>query len=265
MRTIPRRARTWHAAPLAALSILLVVSAGVVLAQQGPGPQPVDPVSGSPDACPYQPMALVGEVRTILGPRLFTITVPGIDSDRLVFVRGPLVAAVATGFPVCVAGAIVPTRELNLVHEWGTFDDRQVIALAYPTATVTNQATSGGTELVISAAAHATFPDASAAAERTLTDLEMLTESVDSQLVGRFVNLRNVRISVVVKRGFWIASDHEEVFVLPADETHPQPGQHVNIKGIVLRLPDGMTNRLGDYGAATNEIIYIYASQFRTL
>jgi hypothetical protein len=33
----------------------------------------------------------------------------------------------------------------------------------------------------------------------------------------------------------------------------------------VLRLPDGMTNRLGDYGAATNEIIYIYASQFRTL
>jgi hypothetical protein len=261
MNPTPRRAATWHAASLAATWMLLVIS--VALAQQRP--QPIESVPDAPDACLHQPMARVGEVRTILGPRLFTITVPGIDSDRLVFAPGPLIAAVATGFPVCVAGAIVPTRELNLAHEWGTFDDRRAIALAYPTATVTNHATSGGTRLVISAAAHATFPDASAAAERTLTDLEMLTESVDTRLIGRFVSLRNVQISVVVERGFWIASDHEEVFVLPADEIHPQRGQHVNIKGIVLRLPDGMTNRLGDYRAASNEIIYIYASQFRTL
>jgi hypothetical protein len=93
----------------------------------------------------------------------------------------------------------------------------------------------------------------------------MLSESADTQLVGGFVSLRNVRISVVVERGFWVASDHEEVFVLPADEIHAQPGQHVNIKGIVLRLPDGMANRLGDYGAASNEVICIYASQIRSL
>jgi hypothetical protein len=210
-------------------------------------------------------MALVGEVRTILGPRLFTITVPGIDSDQMVFVRGPRVAAVAAGFPVCVIGAIAPTRDLNLEDEWGTLDDPHAIALAYPTAMVTNQVASDGTDLVVSAAAHATVLAAGAAAERTLTDLETLTESADTQLVGRFVSLRDVRIIIVAARGFWVASDHEEVFVLPADETHPHPGQRVNVKGIVLRLPDGMTNRLGDYGAASNEVIYIYASQFRTL
>jgi hypothetical protein len=38
----------------------------------------------------------------------------------------------------------------------------------------------------------------------------------------------------------------------------------VNLKGVVLEVPERMANRLGDYQAARDETIYVYASQIRT-
>jgi hypothetical protein len=254
-------ARAHPAAPLAAWSMLVVVTAPA-LAQQS---QNVES-PGVTNACLTQTMAVVGDVHRVFGPRLFTVAVPGLDSEQLVFVPGPRVAAVASGFPVCVFGTISRTREVNFELEWGSFDDTHAIAGAYPTMLTTNQVASDGTDLVISSAAHATWRYKADAGDRTVTDIDRLANSTDTKLIGKFVSLRDARIATVVSpAGFWIATDHEELFVLPSDEIHPKPGQRVNLKGIVLQLPDGMSNRLGDYSAARDEVIYVYASQFRTL
>jgi hypothetical protein len=266
MSTTQRHAGTAHAAPLAALSLLVVVSASAATLVQQP-PQTIASVANLTDACLTQTMAVVGDVHRVFGPRLFTVAVPGIYSDQLVFVPGPRVAAVANGFPVCVFGTITRTRDVNFEDEWGSFfDDTHAIVDAYPTMLTTNQVASGGMDLVMAAAAHATWPDTADAGDRTVTDADRLATSTDTRLVGQFVSLRGVRIATVVSpAGFWIATDHEELFVLPSDEIHPKAGQRVNLKGIVLQLPDGMINRLGDYPAARDEAIYVYASQFRAL
>jgi hypothetical protein len=116
-----------------------------------------------------------------------------------------------------------------------------------------------------SAAEVATSADA-AIAGRMLTDVDGLAHSTDTELVGRPVSLRDVRIGTVgSEHGFWLASGREDLFVLPADEVHPRPGQRINLKGVILQLPDRMVNRLGDYRAARDETIYVYASQLRTL
>jgi hypothetical protein len=64
MSTIQGRVRTRHLAPLAAMSMLLVVSAAAALAQ--PHPPSVESVSNALDACPNQPMAVAGERQTAL-------------------------------------------------------------------------------------------------------------------------------------------------------------------------------------------------------
>jgi hypothetical protein len=80
-----------------------------------------------------------------------------------------------------------------------------------------------------------------------LTDVAVLAASSDTHLVGRTVAVRNARIRVVVSAGgFWIRANGEELFVLPDDEARLQPGQRVNLRGIVLELPDGASNRLDD-------------------
>jgi hypothetical protein len=202
----------------------------------------------------------------VFGPRLFAVAAPDTGIDMLVFVPDSRVAAVRAGMPVCIDGTIALTRAVHLEQAWGSFERDLSPALAYPSTLMVEQVTSRGVDVVVSAAAHATWPDTGATPVRLLTDVGMLANAADTKLVGQFVSLLDVRITTVVSpAGFWVASDSEELFVLPADEIHPQPGQRVNLKGVVLQVPDGMTNRLGDYGAARDEAIYVYASQFRTL
>jgi hypothetical protein len=223
-------------------------------------------VSAASNVCSTRSLPVFGEVRSVFGPRLFTVAAPGTGFDRLVFVPGWHVAAVRTGIPLRIVGTITTTRAANLDNEWGSFAPAASLAPAFPTTLVAEQVTSRGMEIVLSAAAHAMWPNTPAAADRTVTDVDMLAHSTDTTLVGRFVSLRDVRITVVVSAtAFWIASDHEELFVLSGDDIHPRSGQRVNLKGVVLQLPSGMANRLGDYRAARNEAIYVYASQFRTL
>lgn len=259
-----RRTWAWCAGLLAAASMRLGASAapspmaGQVASSAGT-------VSGASDVCSNQTSPVFGEVRAVFGPRMFTVSAPDSGVDRLVFVPGWHVAAVRTGIPLCIMGTITPTSAANLDREWGSFEHPSP-ASGYPTTLIADQVTSHGLDVVVSAAAHATWPNSGAAADRMVTDTDMLANSTDTTLVGRFVSLRGVRITAVVSPvGFWIASGREELFVLSGDELHPRTGQRANLKGVVLQLPAGMANRLGDYGAAHDEAIYVYASQFRTL
>lgn len=264
MSTMLTGKRAWRAASVAVISILLAVSVDTRCSQQNAAP--IESVTIAPANCLNQTTALIGEVSQVFGPRLFAVAAPGLDGDALVFVPGSRVAAVRTGLPVCVLGPSVPTPAVDLEHEWGTFERDHSPATTFPTTLLAEHVSSHSTDVVISAAEHAMMSDGASAARHVLTDVDSLANSTDTELVGRFVSLRAVRISIGGSRlGFWITTDNEELFVLPADDVHPQPGQRVNIKGVVLQLPEGMRNRLGDYRAARDEAIYVYVSQFRTL
>jgi hypothetical protein len=259
-----RIARARYAGPLAASWMFFGVSAAAPPTADQDASS-VGSVSAATDLCSNQMTPLFGEVHTVFGPRLFTVAAPGTGIHRLVFVPGWHVAAVRTGLPLCIVGTITPTLAANLDQEWGSFA-RGPSPAVFPTTLIAEQVTSRGVDIVVSAAAPASWPNTAAAADHTVTDADLLANSTDTKLVGRFVSLRDVRITAVVSPGgFWIASDHEELFVLSGDDIHPRTGQRVNLKGVVLQLPDGMTNRLGDYRAARDEVIYVYASQFRTL
>jgi hypothetical protein len=168
--------------------------------------------------------------------------------------------------PVCVVGTLASTPTVDFQHAWGSFERDPLPAHVYPNTLLATHVTSLRTDVIISAAEHATFPVAGSAAARILTDIDLLANSIDTDLVGRYVSLRDVRITIVgSQRGFWVASGNEELFVLPADEVRARPGQRVNLKGVVLQMPKDMTNKLADYDAARDEVIYLYASQLRTL
>lgn len=225
----------------------------------------IGPVTPTAD-CPVLSISLIGQVAKVFGPRLFTVAVPGVQAETMVSVPGSRVAAVHTGLPVCILGVSAATATAHFGHNWGSFEGRETAAHAYQSMLVATQATSRRSDVIVSAAEHATFAVDGSAAARVVTDLETLANSNDTSLVGRYVSLLNVQITVVGSRpGFWIGSASEELFVLPADEVHPEPGQRVNLKGVVLQLPQGMTNMLADFRAARDEVIYVYASQFRTL
>jgi hypothetical protein len=72
-------------------------------------------------------------------------------------------------------------------------------------------------------------------------------------------------VPVAAAGGFWVHSDDERLFVLPGDAAHLRQGARVNIRGLVLELPEGMNGRLDDYLAAQDEAIYVYANQVRAL
>jgi hypothetical protein len=258
---LPRTAR--RAGSLTVCSMLLAISATAQSPQQPPAPGEF--VTDAPADCPGTAMTVMGEVTNVFGPRLFTIAASGTHEETLVYVPGSSVAAARTGLPVCVAGVPASTPTIAFDHEWGSFGLDRSPGNIYPTTLVATRVTNRQADVIISAAQHATFPAASAVAG-TVTDIDMLASSTDTALVGRYVSLRDVQIGIVGSQpGFWVASDNGDLFVLPADEVHPRPGQRVNLKGVVLQLPDGMTNRLGDYRAGRDEVIYLYASQFRTL
>jgi hypothetical protein len=232
--------------PIAATLILLMLraSVGTAVARQ------VEDISG--------------EVRDVLGPRIFTVSYDASMPDVLVYLPGPRVAVVRAGMPVVVTGATVSPTAINLDAEWSSLENSHARVREYTRVFVAEEVTHEGRQIAISAAARV-WPDIPGAIS-PLIDIEALATSEDTSLVGRMVELRNARISAVVSDGgFWLTTMDEELFVRPGDETHLQPGGRVNIKGIVLELPDRMINRLEDYAAARNETIYIYASQVRSL
>ena len=97
-----------------------------------------------------------------------------------------------------------------------------------------------------------------------MTDVRELTRTTDERFVGRMVNLQNAKITGTVPTGgFWIASDTERLFVLPADSHNVQVGQQVSIKGTVLELPNQMKNRLDKGKGAQDEEIYVYATEVK--
>jgi hypothetical protein len=85
----------------------------------------------------------------------------------------------------------------------------------------------------------------------------------DERWIGRHVEIRNVRVSSITSgNGFWISGTcNERLFVLPSDKIQAEigQGQDVDITGVVLELPNGMKERIGD--RHRDEDLHLYANQ----
>lgn len=210
-------------------------------------------------------------VHRVVGPRLFTVTATDqLDGDKemLVFVPSPQLAAVRKDSRVMITGTVRASATSVIKDEWGSGADAftRRIHVDGHEIIVAEAIIVDGIDVAVSAGDGWQSADSASTTVGTFQDLAALASSDDSTLVGRLVDLKNARISAVAAmRGFWVSSDDEQLFVLPGDAAHLRQGARVNIRGFVLELPEDMKDRLGDYLAARDEAIYVYANQVRTL
>jgi len=215
-------------------------------------------------------ISITGAVEAVLGPRLFRVAPWDGSETRLVYVPPPGLALVRDGVSVAITGAIRPDAGNVIAYEWHPFDDNaddnglltdRTILVA--DCLTTEETSVDPTDVRDALGSERTSGPKTAPA---LNDLEALATSTDERLVGRSVDLRNARITAIVYGGgFWVSAGGEQLFVLPGDETHLRRDQLVNFRGVVLELPRGAQNRLGDYTASRDEVIYVYATQVRVL
>lgn len=219
-----------------------------------------------------QTIKVTGEVDEVLGPRMFKLDERewlDFDGETLVYTPAPLAIFVQEGEPVTVTGTLRTVMDVNLDNEWGWFelepdveaelDKRNVIVATG----IVNRA---GTDVAIRVAdpAKPVAVGTSGSAATALTDVAMLAGSDNEMLVGRTVDLKNVRSQSIAKGGgFWVNSGSETLFILPANaETMKvNPGETVNVIGIVMAMPEAMNDRVADRGKASHEDIYVYATQ----
>jgi hypothetical protein len=238
-----------------------------------PDAEPVLPYASaqdSPSSGRSDRTSVTGAVEAVLGPRLFRVAPWDGSETRLVYVPPPGLALVRDGVSVAITGAIRPAASNVIAHEWYRFGDNADVNSFRTDRTilVADRLTSEGTNIDLTEARDALASERTGQPETApaLTDLETLAASTDEQLVGRSVDLRNARITAIVSGGgFWVSAGGKQLFVLPGDETHLRQDQLVNFRGVVLELPRGAQNRLGDYTASRDEVIYVYATQVRVL
>jgi hypothetical protein len=217
-----------------------------------------------------QKITVSGEVGEVLGPRLFTIDERhwiDFDGETLVMV---LAALVRDNNPVTVTGTVRRFVRAEIEPEWGWFDEPGVdIDFADRAVIMADRVTSAGEELAIrmnvnrDTAVGTSGSATTGRAGQPITDAQMLASSNDERLVGRRVELHNARVSSMASgNGFWISgTGNERVFVLPSEKMQVQigQGQTVDITGVVLQLPNGMRERIGD--RSRDEDIYVYGNQ----
>jgi hypothetical protein len=248
-------------------------------------------------------ISVTGEIENVLGPRLFTVDEDNwidFDGETLVLVPAPAIAFVREDRPVMITGTVRPFVKADIEHEWGWFNDQprieaeftnRPVLVADSVTTVGDNvsvlmtfdrtgkpASSGGQATQSSttqtgqsntaqsgqSTARTGHTDTSAHSGQPMTDVRELTRTTDERLVGRMVNLQNAKVASTVETGgFWVTSDNERLFVLPAESAKVQQGQQVSIMGTVLELPNQMKDRLDKGNGAQDEEIYVYATQVK--
>lgn len=231
-----------------------------------------------------QMVTVTAEVQEVLGPRLFTIDERqwiDFDGEVLVMVPAPLAAMVRDDDPVTVTGTVRPLVRADIEREWGWFDEPGVdIDFNNRAIIIADRVTSNGEEMALRMTVDREGPvgtnregavgttgstgsSGSGPAMQPITDAQMLAAANDDRLIGRRVEIANARVaSMASGNGFWISgTGNERFFVLPGDKMQAQiaQGQNVSISGVVLELPSGMKERIGD--RTRDEDIYVYASQ----
>lgn len=219
-----------------------------------------------------QTVKVTGEVDEVLGPRMFKIDERewlDFDGETLVFALAPLTMFVNEGEAVTVTGTLRTIMDVDLQKEWGWFElepDVEAELNKRNVIVATGVVTSTGAARLMDPST----PEAvgtSGSSKAALTDVAMLAKSEDNRLVGRKVDLNNVKaVSIAKAGGFWVNAGSDTLFVLPAsaDTLKVNPGDTVSISGVVLSMPQGMNERVSDRKMAPDEEIYVYADEIKT-
>jgi hypothetical protein len=239
----------------------------------------LDQLEDDPSRFVGQQVSVDGEVDEVLGPRLFTIDEPDwgdIEGELIVFLPGRLVAAVQDGDRITVSGTVRRFVRAEIEREWGWLgtDPEIEVSLSRKPVIVADRIVGGDNNRVMvievmpkgdqpvgtsgGSGADATAPKDGAAIE----DIRRIASAGDA-LVGHRVALAGARVVATRDRGLVIASGDDKVFVLHEGKEARQPtgGQTVAIEGVVLDMPDDMTERLEADGL--NDEVYVYATSVR--
>ena len=222
------------------------------------------------------------EVEEVYGPRVFSIDEPNwadLDGEILVYVPSTLAALVREDDRVTVSGTVKKFVKADFENDWGWLDtDNDIDArLSLRPVLVAERIIGGGDNraLVVAINQQERTSQGSAAADRpvgtsgttgaagVMSDLSSLAKA-DDDLIGRTVNLSNVRVtSKASLGGFYTQAGDATLFVLPAPGMgmELEEGDTVNLEGFVMQLPRHMEDRLENESRDLNDDVYVYATQ----
>ena len=280
----PQRAadRTDAAAGATAATRSAPGASSVPLAHAGFVGKRVDLDAVEDDASKFigQRISVDAEVEEVYGPRLFTIDERNwadLDGEILVFMPTSLAAMVREGDQVTVTGTVRPFMRAEIEREWGWFDlepeteldiarkpilvadrivggdDQRAMVIQFDEPGTRARGTSGAPET----------SGTSAASRDPVKDVRLITEG-ETDLVGRHVALDDLRVVGPAKdgRGFVGQGPSDQIFVLPSmasDQAAITAGAMVDVRGVVMQMPERMRDRLSPSGPLNGDI-YILAN-----
>ena len=229
----------------------------------------LDDVESEPFKYVGRTISVDAEVEEIYGPRLFTIDEPhwgDLDGEVLVFAPSMLAALVNNNDRVTITGTVQRAAMAEIEREWGWFEldpEIEVDFLERPVLVATRIV--GGDDnralyISIDEAAPTTGGATTAAGAGTIVDPGAVGSGT-TDLVGRRVNLRNVRVlRPATGGGFFVDAPGGAVLVLPTPRLVKSvaPGDTVTLTGAIAALPDRTAERVNP-PAGWNEQIYIVA------
>lgn len=250
-----------------------------------------------------QTINVTAEVEDVFGPRLFKIDEPNwadLDGEVLVYLPSDLAALVSEEDRVTVTGTMKMFMKADLEREIGWLEPEPDVEIEFADhpVLVATQIVGGDSDVALAIKINPTAGIDKSAADtgKTANEREKgdekktgaarestvgtsgttgagapLTSAADvanggRDLVGRRVDLDNVRVGSAAKHGFWIEASGARLFVLPApyaaDKPAPSSGKTLSIEGVVLEMPRSMREKAGraDNG---NDEIYVYATTAR--
>jgi hypothetical protein len=227
-----------------------------------------------------QEVTVEGEADDVLGPRLFVIDEGNwfdmFDGEALVMVPSQKFAKLRDGDNIKVSGTVrtFDTVRVDIEREWGWFDDpdvelnaelnrRAVIVAETIESLDGDNLLENGAAMSTDRPADPGQPAGMMDDSQPLTDFAVVADAHGTAYVGRTVKLENVTVGQAAEKGYWVGSDSQRLFVLPADTSQTlNEGETVTIHGTVLELPHTMRARIGDDNR--NEDIYILARTINT-
>ena len=235
----------------------------------------LDDLEDNPQKYMGTTISVDAEIEDVFGPRVFTIDEPNwgdLQGEILVYVPTTAAALVRENDRVTVTGTVKPYVRIEVEREWGWLglDPQTEIEFAKKPVLVATRIVGGNDNvaLVINVDPAEAKPVGTSATSGTasapLKDLGAIAPG-DEDLVGRHVDLTGLRVeSVATDGGFFVKSQQQAVFVLPAhkERSAVQPGDTVSLKGIVLQMPRHMNDRLSP-PSGSNDDIYVYATSVK--
>jgi hypothetical protein len=210
---------------------------------------------------------------------VFSIDEPNwadLDGEILVYVPTTLAALVREDDRVTVSGTVKKFVKADFENDWGWLDgDNEIEARLALRPVLVAERVIGGSDnraLVVAVNQQGTMRQDQIPADRpvgtsgttgAMSDLMALGKA-DEDMIGRTVNLSNVRVTAKASLGgFYTQAGEMTLFVLPApgQGTEFIEGDTVSLEGFIMQLPRHMEDRLENESRDLNDDVYVYATR----